>query len=101
MLLLVLNNVRKGIIPLKLFEYIGSNITILGIGDSKSEPAKILKETKCGKMFDYDKVDDIVNFVETKYQEWKEGKTFSPSKEVEKYSKIKHTKQLAKILEKM
>ena len=101
MLLLVLNNVRKGIIPLKLFEYIGSNITILGIGDSKSEPAKILKETKCGKMFDYDKVDDIVNFVETKYQEWKEGKTFSPSKEVEKYSKIKQTKQLAKILEKM
>jgi hypothetical protein len=101
MLLLVLNNVRKGIIPLKLFEYMGSNITILGIGDSKSEPAKILKETKCGKMFDYDKVDNIANFIETKYQEWKEGKIFSPSIEIENYSKIKQTKQLAEILEKM
>ena len=101
MLLLVLNNVRKGIIPLKLFEYMGSNTTILGIGDPASEPAVIIEETKSGKMFDYDKVDDIADFIETNYKYWKAGKTFILSKEIKKYSKINQTKQLAEILEKM
>ena len=101
MLLLVLNNVRKGIIPLKLFEYMGSNITILGIGDSESEPAKILKETKSGKMFDYDKIEEIADFIEMRYKEWQAGKTFSVSNKIEKYSRRNLTKQLAEILEKM
>jgi hypothetical protein len=103
LLLVVVNKIKskKGVFPGKIFEYLGSGVEILGIGPEDGDAAKILKETKCGKMFDYDKVDDIANFIEIKYQEWKEGKTFSPSKEVEKYSKIKQTKQLADILEKM
>ena len=103
LLLVVVNNIKskKGIFPGKIFEYLGSGVEILGIGPEDGDAAKILKETKCGKMFDYDKVDDIANFIETKYQEWKEGKIFSPSIEIEKYSKINQPKQLADILEKM
>ncbi len=103
LLLVVVNKIKskEGVFPGKILEYLGSGVEILGIGPEDGDAAKILKETKCGKMFDYDKVDDIANFVETKYQEWKDGKTFSPSKEVEKYSKINQTKQLAEILEKM
>ncbi len=103
LLLVVVNKIKskKGVFPGKIFEYLGSGVEILGIGPEDGDAAKILKETKCGKMFDYDKVDDIANFIETKYQEWKEGKIFSPSIEIEKYSKINQTKQLADILEKM
>ncbi len=103
LLLVVVNKIKskKGVFPGKIFEYLGSGIEILGIGPEDGDAAKILKETKCGKMFDYDNVDDIANFIETKYKEWKEGKAFSPSREIEKYSKINQTKQLADILEKM
>ncbi len=103
LLLVVVNKIKskKGVFPGKIFEYLGSGVEILGIGPEDGDAAKILKETKCGKMFDYDKVDDIANFIEIKYQEWKVGKMFSPSIEIEKYSKITQTKQLADILEKM
>ncbi len=103
LLLLMINNVpnNKGIIPGKIFEYFGSGVEILGIGPEDGDAAKIIKETKCGKMFDYNKIEDITNFIETKYQEWQAGKAFSPSIEIEKYSKINQTKQLAEILEKM
>ncbi len=103
LLLLIINSVgnNRGISTGKIFEYLGSGVEILGIGPEDGDAAKILKETKRGKMFDYDKVDDIAKFIEIKYKEWKEGKTFSPTREIEKYSKIKQTEQLVEILEKM
>ena len=103
LLLVVVNNVKskKGIFPGKIFEYLGSGVEILGIGPEDGDSARILKETKSGKMFNYNKVDDIAKFIEIKYKEWKEGKTFSPSREIEKYSKIKQTGQLVEILEKL
>jgi glycosyltransferase involved in cell wall biosynthesis len=103
LLLLVINNVPKNrsILTGKIYEYLSSGVEILGIGPEGGDAAKILKETKCGKMFDYNAINDIANFIGTKYKEWKEGKIFSPSIEIEKYSKINQTKQLADILEKM
>jgi glycosyltransferase involved in cell wall biosynthesis len=56
MLLLMINKVKnnEGIITAKIFEYLGSEITILGVGPILSEPAIILQETSSGKMFHYD-----------------------------------------------
>lgn len=100
MLLLMINNVKnnEGIITAKIFEYIGSGVTILGIGPTESEPAKILQETGSGKMFQYDEVNKIADHIEKIYKLWKQGKEIE-SKNIEKYSCVNLTKKLAAVLE--
>ena len=101
MLLLMINNVKnnEGIITAKIFEYMGSGITILGVGPTSSEPATILYETGSGKMFQYDEVDEIAEYIESVYKLWKQGKE-KGSKDIEKYSCMNLTKKLDSVLEK-
>ena len=101
MLLLMINNVKnnEGIITAKIFEYMGSGVTILGVGPSNSEPAKILQETGSGKMFQYDEVDKIADHIEYVYKLWKQGKE-TGSKEIDKYSCVNLTKELNTVLDK-
>ncbi len=101
MLLLMINNVKnnKGIIPAKIFEYMGSGVTILGVGPTESESAKILKETGSGEMFQYDDIGGIADYIETVYDLWKKGKKISP-KDIAKYSCVKLTEKLNLVLEK-
>ncbi len=44
---------NKGVLTGKIFEYLGSEKPILGIGPSKGDAALILDEVNAGKMFDY------------------------------------------------
>ncbi|MDP8267575.1 MAG: hypothetical protein P9L97_02490 [Candidatus Tenebribacter davisii] len=101
MLLLMINNVKnnEGIITAKIFEYMGSGVTILGVGPIDSEPAKILQETKSGKMLQYDDVDGIADHIEMVYDLWKQGKKTSPG-DISKYSCLKLTEKLNSVLDK-
>ena len=101
MLLLMINNVKnnEGIITAKIFEYMGSGVTILGVGPTESEPAIILQETGSGKMFQYNKVDEIADHIENVYKPWKKGKETGP-KDIKKYSCVNLTKELNTILDK-
>ncbi len=101
MLLLIINNVKnnEGIITAKIFEYMGSGVTILGIGPTNSEPATILQETGSGKMFQYERVDEIADHIKTIYKLWQQGKE-TGSKDIEKYSCVNLTKKLDVVLEK-
>ena len=101
LLLLIINNVKNnfGIITGKIYEYIGSRRPIIGIGPPDGEAAGILQETDAGKMFDYDKIEEIADFIEVKYCKWQAGKAFSVSNEIGKYSRKKQTKILVEILE--
>ena len=103
LLLLIINKVpnNSGIITGKLYEYLAAKVPVLGLGPDDGEAACILQETGAGKMFDYNKIEEIADFIEMRYKEWQAGKTFSASNKIEKYSKINQTKQLAEILEKM
>ena len=100
MLLLMINNVKnnEGIITAKIFEYMGSGTTILGVGPTESEPAKILQETGSGKMFKYNKVNEIADHIENVYKLWKQGKE-TRSKDIDKYSFVNLTKKLDAVLE--
>ncbi len=100
MLLLMINNVKnnEGIITAKIFEYMGSGVTILGVGPTKSEPARILQETGSGKMFQYDDVKKIADYIEFIYKLWKQGKE-SVSKDIEKYNCENLTKKLNTVLD--
>lgn len=56
-------NRRQTQLPGKLFEYLQAKRPILCIGDTESDLAKILKQTKAGKCFDYKDRDGIEQFL--------------------------------------
>jgi glycosyltransferase involved in cell wall biosynthesis len=97
MLLLIMNEVRAGINPLKLFEYMGSLRPILGIGTQTSEPAKIIAQTKSGKMFESNSIEEILKWIMQFYKKWQNQELFfNSSEEIESYE-IKH--QTLKLME--
>ena len=100
LLLLIINNVKnnEGIVTGKIFEYLGSEVPILGIGPLNSEPAEILTESEAGKMFDYNDLQGITNYIETNYQNRK-NIVSRPEKKINQFSRKYLTKRLVEILE--
>jgi len=89
---------NEGILTGKLFEYLATNNTILGIGPKNGDASNILMETGAGKMFDYD--DDITSFLEDSLNNWILNKEESPTKtNIDKYSRERLTEELSKIFE--
>ncbi|MFN5317858.1 MAG: glycosyltransferase family 4 protein [Bacteroidia bacterium] len=65
-LLLVIPQVEnnKGIITGKFFEYLASGKPVLAIGPVDGDLADLIKETQCGKIFDYSDVHGIKRYIE-------------------------------------
>ncbi|MCD4795733.1 MAG: glycosyltransferase family 4 protein, partial [Candidatus Cloacimonetes bacterium] len=78
LLLLVINNVldNRGILTGKIYEYLTAKVPVLGLGPKNGEAANILQETETGKMFDYENIEEITDFIKEKYENWQVGKTF-------------------------
>jgi glycosyltransferase involved in cell wall biosynthesis len=68
LLLLVLPKVKnnKGILTGKFFEYLASQKPILAIGPTDGDLAKIIKDTRCGNLFDYTDAGGMLNYIEEK-----------------------------------
>lgn len=66
LLLLVIPDVSKadGILTGKLFEYIGSGRTVIGLGPVRGDASAILDQCKAGKMFSRDDRSGILNFLQ-------------------------------------
>jgi len=66
MLLLVIPKVKnnKGILTGKFFEYLASQKPILAIGPTDGDLAKIIQETQCGKLFDYEDSKGMLQFIQ-------------------------------------
>ncbi len=96
LLLLIINNVpdNKGILTGKIYEYLNSEIPILAIGPENGEAAVILNKTNSGKMFDYEKIDEMQNFIEEIYH----NKIHFSFTGVEVYERKNLTKKLVKVL---
>lgn len=56
-------NRKQTQLPGKLFEYLQAKRPILAIGDTESDMAKILKQTKAGRCFHYDDQEGILQFL--------------------------------------
>ncbi|MFO7895321.1 MAG: glycosyltransferase family 4 protein [Candidatus Cloacimonadales bacterium] len=95
LLLLVINNVaeNEGIITGKIFEYIGSKTPILAIGPESGEAADILADAAAGKMFDYQAVDSVAEYIKLIYQHKLQHAT-----KAEKYGRKFLSGKLAKLL---
>ncbi len=94
-LLLYMNYIRINTVTLKIFEYIGAKIPILGIGPLESEPTKILQETNSGKMFEYNDLENILKFI----IDIKNGKNIYTGENAYLYSLPFMTEKLIKIIE--
>lgn len=68
LLLLVIPKVKnnKGILTGKFFEYLASQKPILAIGPTDGDLAKIIQETQCGKLFDYEDSKGMLQFIHEK-----------------------------------
>ncbi|MBN2237849.1 MAG: glycosyltransferase family 4 protein [Bacteroidales bacterium] len=86
---------NKGILTGKLFEYLGAKKVIIGIGPSNGDAAKIIDETRSGKMIDYGEVDVLAAYLEDRYQNWLEKPNSVGNSSVELYSRIVQTEQLS------
>jgi len=101
-LILPINKVGnfKGILTGKIYEYLASRKPILAIGPVDGEVSMVLKETSSGKVFDYDDVDGIYNFILEKYLDYKMGKSLlNNNVNINKYSRKFMAYKYSKIIE--
>lgn len=86
-------NPNKGIIPGKIFEYVGSGRPILGIGPVDSDAAQIIWSTGRGAFFDYDDAEGMQAFLQHPEDFLTEGST-----SVETYSRAGQAQQLLSLI---
>lgn len=91
----------KGIIGAKSFDYLALRRPILLIGEKAGAADKLLKETDSGKLFAYNDVNGIKEYVSQKFLEWKNGKSqiLGFNKNLENYLTKNNVKKLAKLFE--
>jgi glycosyltransferase involved in cell wall biosynthesis len=101
LLLLLINDVpdNKGILTGKIYEYLGAQVPILGIGPRDGEAALILQKTKAGEMFGYSDQKEIADFISQHFSDKKKSRMTEKPNDVEKYSRVEQAKELANLLE--
>lgn len=98
-LYLPLNNTpnAKGVLSGKFFEYLATNLPILGIGNPKGDAADIISETESGFMIDFDDLQGLKKAILEIYNNLNE----SNKNEIysrKKYTRKELTKELVKLL---
>lgn len=98
LLLLVIPKVKnnKGILTGKFFEYLASQKPILAIGPTDGDLAKIIQETQCGKLFDYEDAEGMFQFVGRNLTN---SVTLSNPEIVNQYSRKALARKIVQILE--
>ena len=77
------------VLPGKIFEYLAARRPVLGIGQEDGAAAAILRNAGAGDMFDWDKQDELLAFLDAEHPQ---------TSGIEKYSRRALTAQLAEIL---
>jgi len=98
LLVLAHTAIAPGNLPGKLFEYLASGNSILGIGPIEGDAAKVVKETCAGVILERNDADGIKDALMKFYFEWKTGTSIKNQK-TSKYSRKDLTHQLVTILE--
>ncbi len=77
------------VLPGKIFEYLAARRPVLGIGQEDGAAAAVLRDTGAGEMFDWDKTDELLAFLDAEHPQ--------PGG-LEKYTRRALTAQLTQIL---
>jgi len=91
----------KAFINSKLFEYIMVKKPILAYGPTDGAAARILQETGCGEMFDYDDKMSSLKYILRIFHSWKNNEKFDKFnfQVIRNYDRRILTKKLAQIFE--
>ena len=94
---------EKGVIPAKLFEYLGSQRPIIAIGCRDGAGDEILKETEVGMVMN--KTEDIMSILLGWINHWRRYGRIDPNGNVtlinNKYSRKSQTRQLANLFDEL
>lgn len=90
--------VKKCVIPGKLFEYMVSNRPILAIGPKEWDVAPIIKNTNTGSTFEYDNHQEIKSKIIEYFESYKKGELKTNPIGLQKYSRKSLTEHLSKLL---
>ena len=77
------------VLPGKIFEYLAARRPVLGIGQEDGAAAAVLRDAVAGEMFDWDKTDELLAFLDAPHPE---------TTGIEKYTRRALTAQLTQIL---
>lgn len=77
------------VLPGKIFEYLAARRPVLGIGQEDGAAAAVLRDAGAGEMFDWDKTDELLAFLDAPHPE---------TTGIEKYTRRALTAQLTQIL---
>lgn len=97
MLLLVIPKLQKneGIVPGKIFEYMGTGNRIWGVGPVNSNAAEIIREAGYGDMFNHSDASGMTRFIESSL-----GSEFKPKNDIRaRYNRAEQAKVLQGIIE--
>jgi hypothetical protein len=102
-LLLVVDDVAgsEGIVPGKVFEYVGARRPVLAVAP-EGAVAALVRDTEAGRVLARDDVDGIAGAVADLYREWEEtGETSFPGREdaVRRLSRRERTRDLARVFD--
>ncbi len=100
-LLLFINRTpnAKLILTGKLFEYIASKRPVICIGPPDGDAARIVTETGCGTVFDFDETEKLKKQLLLLYRSFTEGTEKQECQEVERYERKNLTAQMAAVLD--
>ena len=99
-LLLIIPDIHQnaGILTGKLFEYLGSGRKIIGIGPSNGDAAAIIRDCRCGDMFDYSDEEGLEKHIRLLMEETG-NRQASPDKEkIAKYSRRSQASAIAELI---
>jgi glycosyltransferase involved in cell wall biosynthesis len=91
----------EGIVPGKVFEYIGSRRPVLAVGP-EGAVAELVRTTGAGWVLPRNDVSGIADAVASLYEEWsRAGTTHFPGRkeEVERLSRRERTRELSQVLD--
>ncbi len=102
LLLMYETDYSGGIVPHKLYHYLGMLKPIMAIAEQEGEVANIIKATNTGKVISQKNTDEIYNILSDFYDEWEFSNyiKYEPiNEELAKYDVIKLTEKLSRLLE--
>lgn len=102
-LLLPLNDTPNisGVVPGKLYEYIGSKRPILAIGKPDGDSARIMKETNAGLISDFGDVEGAFSNLKTYFEDFLRGNLSVNTKLAETYSRKNLAGSICEVLDRI